>query len=798
MARLDRPSTGSRRFLRVPLRLVLVVPFVLQIFGAVGLTGYLSLRNGQKAVNEVTSQLRNEVTARVQQHLDRYLTTAEMVNQAALDVIQLELVDLQDFSAVQRLFWQQVQSFDSANTIQFGSQQGEYIGAGRLQDGTLTLKVADRATDNAFHTYVANPQGQRTTLLTAKPDYDPRVRPWYQVAAETGKTAWSPTYLMFSHRQLGLTLSDPVYDRTGQFLGVLGTDILLSEVSQFLQALKIGQSGQVFIFERSGEMVASSRTLEPFLMNPTTQDLERIHVTNDPEEAVRLGTQTLLAEFGDFHQISKPAQLDFKLAGERQFLQVTPFQDGRGIDWLIVVLVPEADFMAQIEASTRTTIQLCILALLLASTLGLFTARWITQPILRLCDASSDIASGDFRQVKIEREDELGTLARTFNQMSEQLKASHAQLANYSRSLEQKVDERTQALQQEVAERTAAEMALRFSQEKFYKAFRSSPDLITISTLEDGQYIEVNDSFLRISGYSPAEAIGQTSLELKVWANAEDRDRVVKTLRDRAILHNYEYEFCTKQGDVRTMLLSAEIIELADCPCLLAVHHDITERKQASLALQAEREKSERLLLNILPQPIVKRLKQGQALIADQFAEVTILFADIVDFTPLANDIPPTELVDLLNQIFSTFDRLAEQHQVEKVKTVGDAYMAVAGVPLPESGAEAIADIALEMQAAIAQFNRPNGLPFQLRIGINTGPVVAGVIGIRKFAYDLWGDTVNVASRMESQGQPGRIQVTASTYERLRHRYTLQKRGDLDVKGRGQMTTYWLLGRHPN
>jgi adenylate cyclase len=215
--------------------------------------------------------------------------------------------------------------------------------------------------------------------------------------------------------------------------------------------------------------------------------------------------------------------------------------------------------------------------------------------------------------------------------------------------------------------------------------------------------------------------------------------------------------------------------------------------------LQAEQEKSERLLLNILPKPIAERLKQGWNTIADSFSEVTVLFADIVDFTRLSVKVSPTDLVNLLNQIFSTFDQMAEKHGLEKIKTIGDAYMVVGGLPTPRiDHAQAIAEMALDMQASIAKFNEGRPEKFSIRIGINTGPVVAGVIGTHKFTYDLWGDTVNIASRMESQGVVGGIQVTEETYERLREYYEFEERGFIDVKGKGEMRTYLLVSRKGN
>lgn len=216
--------------------------------------------------------------------------------------------------------------------------------------------------------------------------------------------------------------------------------------------------------------------------------------------------------------------------------------------------------------------------------------------------------------------------------------------------------------------------------------------------------------------------------------------------------------------------------------------------------LQIEQEKSEQLLLNILPLPIANRLKQGERTIADNFEEVTVLFADIVNFTEFSADLSANALVELLNEIFSTFDQLAAQHGLEKIKTIGDAYLAVGGLPTPRTDhAEAIAEMALDMQKAITQFNvlskTGDTYPLSMRIGINTGPVGAGVIGIKKFTYDIWGDTVNIASRMESLGLPGHIQVTSTTYSRLKTRYRFQERGMIEVKGKGEMQTYFLTGR---
>ena len=210
---------------------------------------------------------------------------------------------------------------------------------------------------------------------------------------------------------------------------------------------------------------------------------------------------------------------------------------------------------------------------------------------------------------------------------------------------------------------------------------------------------------------------------------------------------------------------------------------------------ERERARSERLLLNVLPEPVATRLKNDPTTIADAFSDVTVLFADIVDFTGFTDRLPAEEVVSLLHRVFTRWDTLAARYGLEKIKTIGDAYMVAGGIPLPRvDHAEAVAHMALEMRSELAAVAEELGVQLDVRIGIDSGPIIAGVIGQAKFNYDLWGDTVNTASRMESHAQPGTIQVTERTYRRLRRRFTHHPRGTIEVKGKGLMTTYVLDG----
>ena len=220
------------------------------------------------------------------------------------------------------------------------------------------------------------------------------------------------------------------------------------------------------------------------------------------------------------------------------------------------------------------------------------------------------------------------------------------------------------------------------------------------------------------------------------------------------------------------------------------------QRQNALTALQAAQDRAENLLLNILPRPIAEKLKADPQTIAEQFPAASILFADVADFTRMSEHLPPAEVVGVLDRLFGHFDTLAEKYDVEKIKTIGDSYMAAAGVPSPRPDhAQALAGIALDMLDAMRSRDVVGDLGMELRIGINSGPVVAGVIGHKRFLYDLWGDAVNTASRMESHGTAGHIQITRATYELIRDEFVCELRGTVSVKGKGDLETWYLLGR---
>lgn len=335
------------------------------------------------------------------------------------------------------------------------------------------------------------------------------------------------------------------------------------------------------------------------------------------------------------------------------------------------------------------------------------------------------------------------------------------------------------------------EEILNITQERYHSIVENAVEGI-YQTTPEGQYLSSNAALARIYGYaSPEEMIlGLQNISGQLYVDSRRREEFIHMVETNNAVLGFESQVYRKDRSIIWISENARTVRDSKGKILYyeGTVSDITERKFAE-------EQTEKLLINILPKPIALRLQEKQGVIADSFGDVSVLFADLVGFTDFSSEKTPRELVELLNLIFSEFDKLTEKHGLEKIKTIGDAYMVVGGLPTPRDDHDrSIAHIALDMQEAINNFNQKNQQELTLRIGINIGPVVAGVIGLTKFIYDLWGDTVNVASRMESSGIPGQIQVTEAVYQRLQGEFIFQERGCIPIKGKGEMMTYLLLG----
>ncbi|MEG5172229.1 PAS domain S-box protein [Microcoleus sp. B3-D7] len=578
---------------KVPIRIVLVVPFALQTFAAVGLTGWLSLRNGRIAVNHVAAQLRTEVTSRIKQHINSYIETPHQINQLNLDAIRLGILNVQDADNLQRYFSQQIKTFDKISYIQFASQQKDFIGVERLDDGKLQVQISNQSTGYNFQSYAPSELGEPTKLLKTTLNYDPRVRPWYIAPVQAGKPTWSKIYTYFDAPKLAITAAQPVYGEDRKLIGILGSDLALSKLNQFLETLKIGRSGQTFIVERSGQLVATSTLEPPFIVSNGVP--KRIVATTSKNVLIRSTARYLTERFGDLHKIDKSRQLDFTIDGQRQFIQVTPLSDSRGLDWLIVVAVPEADFMERINANTRYTVVMCLGALVLATAIGALTSRWIVVPIQRLSKAAEALSRGEWDgmavdprlMASVEREDEVGVLARSFNTMAGQLEEAFT-------TLEDRVESA-------IADKNELIISLKNSQQKLALHLHQTP-LGAIEWDLNFEVAEWNLSAERIFGYNRLEAIGRHGVDLIVPESAKEyvRQLSITLLTNKGGVTSLN-ENIRKDGKIilcewyNTTLVDADgsIIGVA------SLIQDVTEFHSAVEKLRASEERFRQLAENI-------------------------------------------------------------------------------------------------------------------------------------------------------------------------------------------------------
>ncbi len=364
------------------------------------------------------------------------------------------------------------------------------------------------------------------------------------------------------------------------------------------------------------------------------------------------------------------------------------------------------------------------------------------------------------------------------------------------RKLQNRLEEQNVRLQSEIKDRQALE-------ERYRGLFESSLDGI-FQTTTSGAYLKVNPALARIYGYtSPDELMNAvTNIGEQLYLQPGRREGIKTYLQQHGEVFGAESRVRRKDGSKIWISENIRVV-LDNCgnpEYYEGTVRDITEQRKLQSVLHHQRKHTERLLQCVLPKSIADRLKYAQQTIADSYDEVSVLFADIDNFTAFSSQISPTEQVKLLNQLFSDFDQIAEQLGLEKIKTIRDVYFVAGGVPDPKPDhAEAIAEMALGMQEVADRFQKHLGEPFQIRVGISSGSVVAGVLGSKKFTYDLWGDPVNLASRMQSNGLPGKIQVTPATYRRLKDQYFFEERGLTKVYGMGEMMTYWLQQKkdHP-
>jgi phosphoserine phosphatase RsbU/P len=448
------PIPALKMFRQLPLRMVLTIPFVLQTIGLAALVGYLSYQNGQKSVNDLSQDLQTEVQSRIRDRLTNYFAIPPQINQIITDAYELGRLDLSDFKTTGQYFWRQLKIFD-VSFINYASLKGEYIGTGDFGDGKIRIEEIPLNTKGKSYQYSTDAKGNRVQRLDVQ-NYNPYDEAWFTNTLQAKKPLWSDIYNWDGYPQiLSISANQPVYNSGAKLIGVLGVDLKLSTISDFLSQLKIGRSGKAFILERSGLLVASSVKEPPFLM--VNGKAQRLPALKSQDSDIRFTTASLQASLGDIKTLQGEHRLTLDIGGQRKYAQIGSWRDKLGLDWLVIMVVPESDFMAEIQANTQRTVLLSIGALLIATALGILTARWISNPILRLSRASQSLAQaaqqrfigGTPRQPETTSSiQELETLSQSFYQMGSQLQNSFAELEAANQDLEQRVAQRTLDLQQ--------------------------------------------------------------------------------------------------------------------------------------------------------------------------------------------------------------------------------------------------------------------------------------------------------------------------------------------------------------
>jgi signal transduction histidine kinase len=429
---------------QISLNLIWIFPFMIQMFATVSLIGYFSYRNGEKAISEMVDQLTAEISSKVTQNLNFYLKTPHDINKNNLGLIDSGFLDLDNLEKWENHLWRQIQNDPNLAFMLIATEKGQQRTGERLKDNSLLINTINPEDNFEFRSYNTNNKGEKISLHQTLPDKNPVQFDWYKEAIKNKKATWSSTHVSYTEDILLMSAVVPIdINQDQQFEGILSSAIRLDQISNFLSLLKIGKSGQAFIINKQGEIIATS-TGETSV-NFTTKEL--ILAKNSQDNITKFIAESLELNDINLENINEQQQLNLDYEKESYYTEIIPYKDDFGLDWLIVLTVPKSDFMTEINANTQTTIILCLLALIVATIIAILTSRLITKPIITLSQASKAISEGNLEQkVEIKGIKELNVLAQSFNKMAQQILKSFQDLQIVNDELEQKVIERTEKL----------------------------------------------------------------------------------------------------------------------------------------------------------------------------------------------------------------------------------------------------------------------------------------------------------------------------------------------------------------
>jgi PAS domain S-box-containing protein len=592
---------------QAPLRTILILPFVIQLVGTVSLIGYFSFKSGQRSVNTLVTQLQIKAGDRATQHLDHYLAVPQQLNQSVYDAIDLGLLDVSDFERLEQYFWRQIQTFE-VSQLSYATANGEFIGVERLGNGSFLISTITPETEGKLHVYTVDEQGNRLERVAVK-NWSYFSEPWYDQTVQADRPIWSSIFQWTDKPNvMSITATYPVRDASNQIVGVLSTDLSLSRINGFLDGMDISPESRVFIVERNGLIVANCKHNPNYYLKDGIAQRFMATAVDDP--FIRATTTHLIQQFGSLEAISNEEVLHFWINNQRQFAHVSPWRDSFGLDWLIVITAPESDFMESIYNNTHVTILLCLMALVLALLIGIITVRWVSLPILRLNRAAKALAKGIWQTIQLERSDEVGELADSFNKMAVQLQASFAELQMLNEALE-------------------------ISQQQLNQILEALPVGVAVMDC-DGTVIYVNQMAKQMIGITnplgttPANRTSLYQLYVAGTNQPYPTDRLpsVRALRGEIVtIDDMEIH---RDGEI--ISLEMRTIPVFDpqgqISFVLTAFHDITQRKQSEKALQ-QSEQRFATLAKIAPVGIFRNDLEGNCLYGnDRGFEMLGLSAD--------------------------------------------------------------------------------------------------------------------------------------------------------------------------
>lgn len=552
---------------QIPLWIVLSLPFIVLIIAVVALTGYLSLRSGEQAVDDLATRLLGEISTQIEYRVQHFLDVPYIINQTtAIDITSGNL-DTNDPVALREYFWRKVQVFDTVTSIYFGNPDGGLINSGREgAEGSLYVIVGDDFAAGPHTKYATGSAGNPTTRLQEIDYFDARTRPWYEGAVANGAAYWASPYVLSTGQDMAIAASLPMYDAGGMLIGVTSVDIFISHVTRFLQDLHIGDTGQAFIVEDSGLLIASSTGSSPFV-HSQAQGWQRFQAVDSDDPVVAAAARAVVDDVGGFAAADREYWRTVEIASEPYYLWVTPYDEGQTLDWVIVIAIPEADFLSDVRAQNRVNVTIMAVTVLLAILLGLLVALHLTRPIIRLSAAATALARGDWTQTApVNGVQEIRRLGRSFNAMAAELHSAFEQL-------EQRVRERT------------AELA---ASESRYRAIVEDQTELICRFLPDHTLTFVNAAYCRYYGKSADNLLGTTFMPFIPSEDQASLAAQLATLGPENPVIVVEHRVKNAQGDLRWMqwVNRALLHEDGTIREFQAVGRDITEQKQTEQQLQ--------------------------------------------------------------------------------------------------------------------------------------------------------------------------------------------------------------------